>query len=153
MEEYLVGVVSAELTAGFHVQACRAQAVASRTYAWYQKQSAGTGRDWDLLATEVSQVYAGLTRENLVPEAARAVRDKRGLVCTWKSPQGEKIFCTYYCSSCGGVTQDAGPMKNEPSIPPLAGGVICHYCENAPTFRWGPVRVEKSVLTQRLRDK
>jgi len=83
MEDYLVGVVSAELPHPFHIEAFRAQAIVARTYAWYQKQIAGTSRAWDLTATERSQVYPGMEREGKVPRAAEAVRDTAGLVCTW----------------------------------------------------------------------
>ena len=153
VEDYLIGVVSAELPRSFHEEAFRAQAVAARTFAWYQKQTAGRSRPWDVTATESSQVYLGLGHQSRVPQAARAVTDTYGLVCTWSSPEGERIFCTYYSSTCGGSTQAAGPVKNEPFIPPLAGGVTCDYCRHSPSCRWGPVRVEKSVITERLRDR
>ena len=44
VEDYLIGVVSAELPRSFHEEAFRAQAVAARTFAWYQKQTAGRSR-------------------------------------------------------------------------------------------------------------
>jgi len=40
VEEYLISVVAAETPATFHPEAFRAQAIASRTYAWYQKRTA-----------------------------------------------------------------------------------------------------------------
>ena len=150
IEDYLVGVVSAELPRNFDRQAFRAQAITARSYAWYEKQTAGRTRDWDVWATEKSQVYLGLDHQEKVPEAARAVADTRGLVCTWASPQGQRIFCTYYSSTCGGSTQAAGPVKNEPIIPPLAGNVRCDYCRDSPAYRWGPVRLDKRLITERL---
>ena len=90
VEDYLVGVVSSELPAGFQRETFRVQAIACRTYAWYLRQTSGRKREWDLTATEKSQVYRGLDR--VVPRATEAVHDTRGIVCTWMSPQGEKIF-------------------------------------------------------------
>ncbi len=153
LEAYLVGVVSSELYAHFHEEAFRAQAVAARTYAWYQMRTAGRRRAWDVKATESSQVYRGLGRGAEVPKAAGAVRDTCGVVCTWPSPDGERIFCTYYSSTCGGSTQAAGPVKREPIIPPLAGNVTCEYCRDSPDYRWGPVTLTKAAITQRLRAK
>ncbi|UCD28680.1 MAG: SpoIID/LytB domain-containing protein [Planctomycetota bacterium] len=152
LETYLIGVVAAELQKSFRKEAFRAQAIIARTYAWYQKRRYGKLREWDVKASEGSQVYAGLEREKLVPQARRAVRDTRGLVCTWTSPEGERIFCTYYSSRCGGTTQASGPVKHEKVIAPLAGNVICWYCRRHP-YSWESVRIEKSLLTEQLRDR
>ncbi|MBI4581121.1 MAG: SpoIID/LytB domain-containing protein [Planctomycetes bacterium] len=128
VEDYLVGVVAAELPANFHREAFRAQAIAARTYTWYACQTTGLRRDWDVWATERSQVYRGIERERLVPQAAPAVRETRGIVCTWAGPAGEKIFCAYYSSRCGGTTAAALNLGENVPIPPLAGGVACPYC-------------------------
>jgi len=151
MEPYLIGVVASEFPADFHPEAFKAQAIAARTYAWYIKQTAGRRRDWDLWSTESSQVYQGLQRQRLVPRAAQAVRETRGIVCTWPAPEGERIFCTYYCARCGGTTQAAGPVKNEPIIPPLAGGVACAFCRRPDAEKWSdPVVIPKTAVTERL---
>ena len=41
MEEYLVGVVAAEMPASFEMEALKAQAVAARTYTQYKKDHSG----------------------------------------------------------------------------------------------------------------
>lgn len=153
VEEYLVSVVAAETPATFHPEAFRAQAVASRTYAWYQKRTAPRERRWDLKATEGSQVYIGVPRRSVRRLAAEAVEATTGVVCTWDSPHGERIFCAYFSSTCGGYSQPAGPVKNVPTIPPLAGNVRCDYCRHSPWFRWGPVAFSKRTVTDRLRQK
>lgn len=151
IEDYLVGVVTAEMPASFHPEALRVQAIAARTYAWYGKLTAGS-RGWDVASTEASQVYLGMDRESAAPEAVKAVRATAGLVCTWSAPEGERVFCTYYSSTCGGSTQPSSAVKNESAIPPLSG-VTCGYCTKSPAYRWGPVRMEKETLTRRLRDR
>lgn len=152
IETYLASVVASELQRGFHPEAFRAQAIAARTYAWYQKQTAAPETSWDVRATPSSQVYLGVDREDKVPEAVEAVRQTRGVVCTWASPRGQRIFCAYYSSTCGGCTQPAWSVRNEPAIPPLAGGVVCDYCRDSPTYRWPSVRIGKDTITERLRE-
>lgn len=153
MEDYLVGVVAGELGASFHPEAMKAQAIAARTYAWYQKTRAGRRQDWDVVRTTASQVYSGLQRRAQVPWAQRAVRATCGLVCTWDSPQGEQIFCTYYSSTCGGYSQSIAQVRNQEAIPPLAGGVACDFCEISPNYRWQTTRLSKQLITRRLRDR
>lgn len=153
IEEYLLGVVSAEMPGRFHPEAFRAQAIAARTYAWYAKQTARPGRAWDVWSTESSQMYLGLPPSALTGESFRAVRQTAGLVCTWASPEGERLFCTYYSSTCGGSTQAAGPVKREQVIPPLAGGVACEWCRHSPDFRWEPVCLPKARITSALRQR
>lgn len=150
IEDYLVGVVAAEMPLTFHQEALRAQAIVARTYAWFQKQTTGQNRDWDMWGTERSQVYTGVEFNDDMSLAAQAVRDTQGLVCTWASRQGQRMFCTYYSSTCGGSTQAVGPVKNEPVIPPLRGDVVCDYCRSSAAYRWGPVRLDKSLITERL---
>src|SRR5690606_25278824 len=38
-------------------------------------------------------------------------------------------------------------------VRPLSGGVRCDYCADSPYYRWEPVVLEKSLITQRLRDR
>lgn len=152
IEEYLVGVVSSELLNSFQRETFRVQAIAARTYAWYLKETYGRKRDWDLTATERSQVYRGL--ERILPKAADAVRDTRGLVCTWSSPQGEKIFCTFFSSRCGGTTAEAFNLGKAATIRPLAGGVACAYCRKSDAYRWPQdARFTKQEIGERLANR
>ena len=149
LEEYLPSVLQAELYADWHLETYRAQAIAARTYALYEMRTFGEKRDYDVRATEASQVYRGIDERGYSKKALRAVRNTRGIVCTWASPMGERIFSTYYSSACGGLTQDAANCFNSPSIPPLAGGVKCSYCNiGGRVYRWKPVRLSKDELTQ-----
>ncbi|MCH7526534.1 MAG: SpoIID/LytB domain-containing protein [Planctomycetes bacterium] len=152
VETYVACVVSSEIYPDFHREAYRAQAVASRTYVLYQ-MAQHPHRAYDVLATEASQVYGGLQNSGAAQRARQAVNDTRAVVATWRAPQGERIFCTYYSSCCGGMTQDvANSNRDEVDVPPLAGGVRCEYCKIAPaqTYRWKPVRLSKREITTRL---
>ncbi len=149
LEDYLPSVLQAELYPNWHLETYRVQAIAARTYALYQMRTANRELGYDVRATEASQVYKGIEGlpDNL--HARRAARETRGIVCTWASPRGEKIFPTYYSSACGGMTQDVANCFNDPSIPPLAGRVKCTYCKiGGRVYRWEPVRMSKSAVTQ-----
>lgn len=149
LEEYLPGVLAAELYPSWHLETYRVQAIAARTYALYQIQTFGTKNSFDVRATEASQAYKGLDLLTENANARRAARDTQGIVCTWSSPLGEKIFATYYSSACGGMTQDAANCFQTPSIPPLAGGVQCTYCSiGSRVYRWDPVKMSKQTVTE-----
>ncbi|GMV96282.1 MAG: hypothetical protein AMXMBFR83_06500 [Phycisphaerae bacterium] len=151
IEDYLVGVVSAELLPGFQPAAFRAQAIASRTFAWYQKRYFGAAADWDVFDDESSQAYGGIESEQRTLKAREAIEDTRGIVCTWSSPKGERIFPAYFSSTCGGLTRFAQPQRGEERIPVLAGDVVCEYCSHSPAYRWPTVSISKKQITQRLR--
>jgi stage II sporulation protein D len=151
IEDYLIGVVAAEVPSSFAPAALAAQAIAARTYAWYQKLTVGRSRDWDVTDSESYQVYIGVQSDARAAPAARAVRETRGLVCTWDSPEGPRVFPTYYSSTCGGCTRVARVRSNEPAFSPLCGGVLCDYCRHSPVYRWEPLRLDKSVVTAKLR--
>ena len=55
-EEYIVGVVSAEMPVSFEIEALKAQAVASRTYA-LKRMIDNVNKDYDIVDTVVNQVY------------------------------------------------------------------------------------------------
>ncbi|MCG3138990.1 MAG: hypothetical protein HJJLKODD_02863 [Phycisphaerae bacterium] len=154
LESYLAAVIHAELYARFHLETFRAQSIAARTFALYQMQTIGQRQPFDVRATEQSQMYQGVEGLTSGDAARRAVQDTRGLVCTWASPGGQKIFPTYYSSACGGLTQDVATCLDQPTIPPLAGGMECTYCQiGGAAYRWGPVRINKSEITERLKTR
>ncbi|MCP4250277.1 MAG: SpoIID/LytB domain-containing protein [bacterium] len=151
LDTYIAGVLGRELYPEFHREAFRAQAVAARTYAMFE-MARHDRRAYDVTAGEASQVYGGLARGRAAGKAVEAARHTRGIVATWSAPGGERIFCTYYSSACGGRSQDAADCKPVASIPPLAGGVRCDYCKIAKgqAYRWKPVRVAKSKVQERV---
>lgn len=55
-EEYIKGVVAGEMPATFELEAIKAQAVASRSYAMYQ-MTATKDKEYDVLNTTANQVY------------------------------------------------------------------------------------------------
>lgn len=111
LEEYLVGVVLAELPASFEAEAKKAQAVVARTYTWKARITGGKHGDGSVCTDpaccqayrdEGAYLEEGGTRECL--ESAReAVLETAGLVLTY---EGGLIEATYFSCS-GGSTEDA----------------------------------------------
>jgi stage II sporulation protein D len=151
LDSYLTGVVPGECYPDWHYETYRAQAIAARTYALYEMARTADD-DFDVRATVASQVYLGVPAGESGRRAAAAVQSTRGIVCTWTTPEGERIFPAFFSSCCGGMTQDAANCKPIRSVPPLAGGVPCEYCRIAPgeVYRWKPLRLPKAEITTRI---
>lgn len=111
MEQYLVGVVLAEMPASFEPEALKAQAVAARTYTAKAAVTGGKHGDGSICTdsaccqayiTEADYLSMGGT-EDALNRIRSAVRDTSGQVLTY---EGELIEATYFSCS-GGRTEDA----------------------------------------------
>lgn len=111
MEEFLTGVVLAEMPADFESEALKAQAVAARTYIAKAMRTGGKHRDGSVCTdpgccqayiSEKSYLDQGGTKENY-NKVRKAVMDTSGWVLTY---DGELIEATYFSCS-GGSTEDA----------------------------------------------
>ena len=103
IEDYLLSVVPSESYASWPLETLKAQAVAARTYAYYQKQHR-TGRDYDIVDDTRDQMYGGVLREN--GRTTRAVQETAGAVLTYS---GKPILAQYTANS-GGFTADSGAV-------------------------------------------
>jgi SpoIID/LytB domain protein len=97
LENYLRGVVPVEMPALWHPAAVRAQAVAARTYATYERAHP-RARHYQICDTWSCQVYGGVAAEH--PASDAAVEKTAGKVLTWR---GEPAL-TQFASSSGGWT-------------------------------------------------
>lgn len=97
LESYLKGVVPLEIPAGWSPEAVRAQAVAARTYASYERAHPRS-RAYQLCDTTSCQVYGGVAAEH--PAASAAVVATKRQVLT---AGGQPAF-TQFSSSSGGWT-------------------------------------------------
>jgi stage II sporulation protein D len=100
IEDYLKGVIAAEVPSDWEMEALKAQAVASRTYALYQKRESGK-RSYHIRDTVDSQVYLGFKGERA--RAVRAVEETKGEVVLYDG----NLAAAFYHASCGGHTEDA----------------------------------------------
>lgn len=92
MEEYLKGVVPAEMPASWPAEALRAQAVAARTYAASYVATYGY-----ICATSTCQAWDPSRRD---PRSDAAVDATRGTLLTYQS----EMIWAFYSSTCGGQT-------------------------------------------------
>ncbi len=143
LEEYVKGVVPAEVNSSWHQEMLKAQAVAARTYALYQ-QMLSTTREYDVAATVQDQVYKG---KNGIDEAVlRAVDDTRGLVLTY---QNAPIYAAF-SSTAAGLTEDAVNVWSKEY--PYLKGVECPFDLESPYYQWkASFRLDK--LEQSLRQQ
>jgi SpoIID/LytB domain protein len=96
LDRYVQGVVPREVPAEWPAEAVRAQAVAARTYAAFERAAATSY--YDICDTESCQVYGGVADEH--PAASAAVQATRGRVVLY---QGQPAF-TQFSSSNGGYS-------------------------------------------------
>lgn len=97
LESYLKGVVPLEIPALWSAEAVRAQAVAARTYAAYERNHPRTSA-YQICDTTSCQVYGGVDAEH--PASNRAVDATKGTILT---SGGQPAF-TQFSSSSGGWT-------------------------------------------------
>ncbi len=105
-EEYIKGVVSGEMPANFKLEALKAQAVASRSYALYKIQN-NKNTEYDIVNTTANQVY--LTDEELkekwkdkytknINKIKKAINETSGEYLTY---QGKVANALFFSTSTG----------------------------------------------------
>jgi stage II sporulation protein D len=119
IEEYLLGVLPAELPPTVYPQAAAlaAQAVAARTYA-LKNLGRYRAEGFDLTADQSTQVYGGVTLEHTM--ASEAVRSTEGVALYYQG----KLIEAMYSSTCGGKTEDFANVFDAPAVPYLTS-VAC----------------------------
>jgi stage II sporulation protein D len=136
IEDYLRGVVPLEMgkRSWQELEALKAQAVASRTYACRRIQGS-RGESFDMLSTVADQVYGGVDAETA--EADSAIHSTQGLVVYW----GDSLADIYFHSTCGGNTAGFDEAWNKPPCPYLQSQSDLDpdgkpYCSFSPLFEW-----------------
>lgn len=111
IEEYLIGVLAAEMPASFETEALKAQAVASRSYAMYKILNNKT-EEFDILTDVTNQSY--ITKEEMkskwgnhydfyLNKIASAVKDTEKEVMYYNN----EIIEAFYFAMSNGATEDA----------------------------------------------
>jgi stage II sporulation protein D len=127
LEEYVKGVVPAEVNSTWHSEMLKVQAVAARTYALYQHMLSAS-RDYDVAASIQDQVYRG--RQGIDARVEQAVESTRGLVVTH---QGAPIYAAF-SSTAAGLTEDAVIVWSKDL--PYLKGVECPFDVESPYYQW-----------------
>ena len=130
LEEYIKGVVPAEMSPSWHPEALKAQAVVARTYALYQRML-NKSREHDLVATVQDQVYQG--RQGVDQRVQEAVESTRGIAVAY---QNAPIYAAF-SSTAAGPTEDAANVWSKDL--PYLKGVDCPFDVNAPRYQWRAV--------------
>lgn len=115
LEEYIIGVVAGEMPASFQMEALKAQAVASRTYALYKMQNikgyvlSTNINDQVYLTKNEMQAKWGSEFQYYYDRIKEAVDSTRGEVITYNGD----IIIAYYFAISNGYTDNASVVFNE----------------------------------------
>ena len=142
LEDYLVGVLRAEIGDRWPSEALRAQAIVARTYGAYQRLL-NAAKPFHILASTAHQQFAGRVPPS--SPAWAAVRETTGLVLRW---EGE-LFPAFYHTESGGWTEDPRTVfaaRNMPGLKP----VRCEFSAGAPHYYWN-LDVRLADLSEALR--
>lgn len=127
LEDYVRGVLYHEVSHLWPLEAIKAQAVATRTFALYQEKL-NKDKDFDLTSDIYSQVYGGKTSEKY--RTNQAVDKTKGEVLYFKG----EILPAFFSATCAGHTEDAKNLWKI-DLPPLKG-VVCDFCIDSPHRNW-----------------
>jgi len=147
IEEFLVGVVAAEMPASFEEEALKAQVIAARTYVLNcaaPPQGKGTRHEDALVCSSASHCQGYLDLEQMsinwgantnvyLGKIRRAVAETAGLVLTYDG----KLIDALYHSTCGGKTERAADYwtANEPYLQ----SVTCLWDTDSPRYHTSTV--------------
>jgi len=128
IEEYLRGVLPVEVSPRWPMEALRAQAVVSRTFATF-KAIEKSDQPYDLVSTVYSQVYVG--EDVYDEETDRAIRLTMGELLVYE----ENIFPAYFHATCGGRTAKADEIWDvQPND--VFQSRPCEFCKLSPHYEW-----------------
>ncbi|MEI7482371.1 MAG: SpoIID/LytB domain-containing protein [Elusimicrobiota bacterium] len=137
IEDYLCGVLPVEMSPDWPLEALKAQAVASRTYAL---KSINPKKDYDMTDGVETQVYNGASGMN--SRIIDAVKSTRGEVLKYK----EKLITAFFHACCGGYTASASSAWGEAVVKPLYG-VRDPFCSDSTHFSWEYYATSRDLLS------
>lgn len=125
LESYIENVVVTEIGANWELEAIKAQAVISRTYAVNKKNSSANPK-FHITSSVLHQAYKG---NNTQIQIAYAVKQTEGEILTYNG----KPIEAFYHSTCGGKTEDPAEVfgKSLPYLKPVEA-----VCSLSPYAAW-----------------
>jgi stage II sporulation protein D len=143
LDDYLRGVVPAEMPASWAAAALEAQAVAARTYALTSDVS---GNGYQLYSDTRSQMYRGVAAETPATDAAVAATS--GQIVTYNGTPA----ATFFFASSGGHTENIENVWLGSTAQPWLRGVPDPYDNVAgnPYYRWS-YRMPLAAAAKKLR--
>jgi stage II sporulation protein D len=126
LEEYVKDVVAVEVRPDWEMEALKAQAVISRTYAVYQKKKMNGDSIYHIASSVIHQVYKGNNPDERV---AHVVAETSYEILTFNNIPIE----AFYHSTCGGRTENPEDVfgKNYPYLKSIESN-----CEISPYSFW-----------------
>lgn len=101
LEDYVKGVLPSEMSSSWPEEALKAQAVAARTFALYNRNKGHKASGYDLCSSSHCQVYSGMAAETAATD--KAVEATRGQVMYYNH---QVIYAAFHSSS-GGATENS----------------------------------------------
>jgi SpoIID/LytB domain protein len=130
LEDYVIGVLSVEAAVEDQIEALRAQAIISRTYA-LKNIGRHSDEGFDLCSNTHCQQYVG-DQSRTSEKMRRAVADTAGEVLL--DEKGE-LADVYFHAACGGHTANFESLWGSPG-PVYLRGVRDDYCASMPNRDW-----------------
>ncbi len=141
LEDYVAGVIGAEMGSESHREALAVQAIISRGFGVMQveEEHKSRAKRWfDVYDDTRDQVYAGLGKASSA--VRKAVEETRGQVLLYDG----KPFTTYFSSTCGGHTEAVEDIFGGSPFKPLSG-IPCTWCEKSRVYEWTVTYPETEV--------
>jgi stage II sporulation protein D len=142
LEQYLYGVVPAEVPDDWPAEVLKAQAVAARSYAVATRKLGGA---FDLFPDVRSQVYRGIDEEE--ESTNQAVDETAGEVLTYRG----RLATTYFHSTSGGRTASVVDVWPDSAPVPYLVSVEDPHDSISPHHTWGPVVVPAGRMQKVLK--
>jgi len=150
LDDYVFGVLAAESSVENNLEALKAQAVVSRTYAL--KNTNRHARDgYDFCNNTHCQRYIRVIDETTRPDfyqlLHRAIKETTGEVLL--DEQGH-LADAYFSASCGGMTANIGTLWGNTFTPVYLRGVPDESCASEPGSKWTNV-ISRAQLSKAVR--
>ena len=126
LDQYLYGVVPAEMSASWPLESLKSQAVAARSYA-VASVGKHRGKGYDVCDTDDCQVYRGAAGEHA--RSNQAVDGTAGQVLVY----GQKVIPAYFHSSSGGHTENSEDVWTA-KLPYIRA--VPDFDHQSPKFAW-----------------
>lgn len=140
-EQYLYGVVPAEMPNSWHLEALKAQAVAARNYGIINI-GRHTADGFDVCNGTHCQAYRGFGHENA--RTNQATDETKGMLVLYN----DKLIPTYFHSSSGGRTENSENIWS--TVLPYIKGVDDKYGLGSPYDNWTKQYNKKDIQAKLL---
>ncbi len=163
LEEYIRGVLAAEMPANFQLEALKAQAVAARTYFWGRYKGiyrASEDRHDDVcICTDPTHCQAWISKEDAFKawgalsargnweKITRAIRETKGIIITYNNV----VANPFYHSNSGGRTENIEDVWGGKAVPYLKS--VVSYGEEVASVYKKTISMKEKEFVEKLKEK